>query len=200
VRITGPVHHSERPDEEAVMDISATSPSITATGSRPPHRGGHGGPMKAAAKALEMSQSDLETELKSGKSLTDVATQKGVSTDSLAAALKAGLPKDLPGGKADEIVGTMMSRKGGPQQPGHYPQGGDNPGAGAASGVFGSSLTGSQADTLSRLSSLLDTDSSSLLNSLKSGSSLSDLVSAKGIDSKQLAGVLQDGLLVDTKA
>lgn len=53
---------------------------------------------------------------------------------------------------------------------------------------------------LDSLSSLLGTDSNSLLDELQSGASLSDLVKDKGIDTSTLANVLQNGLLVDTKA
>jgi hypothetical protein len=62
------------------------------------------------------------------------------------------------------------------------------------------SLTASQQKTLDSLSSLLGTDSSSLLSSLQSGTSLADLIAGKGLDSSKLAAVLQDGLMVDTKS
>lgn len=56
--------------------------------------GGHGiGALKVgldvAAEKLGMSREDLVTELRSGKSLADVAGEKGVSVDDLTAALKA---------------------------------------------------------------------------------------------------------------
>jgi lambda repressor-like predicted transcriptional regulator len=70
----------------------------------------------------------------------------------------------------------------------------------SVSGVFGSSLNSSQQRTVDELSSLLGTDSNTLLTQLKNGTSLADLVKTKGVDSGSLANVIQDGLLVDTKS
>jgi hypothetical protein len=193
------------------MNVSMNAPSAGGVGAAgghrpPPPPGGGGGPMKAASQALGLSEDDLATELQSGKSLSDVAGEQGVSTDDLAAALKQGMPQELAAGRrADAIVTRMLDEKGGPKRPQGPPPGGGGgfPASkldGSASGVLGSSLTSSQQQTLDHLSSLLGTDSDSLLSSLKSGSNLSDLVSAKGIGSAQLASVLQDGLLVDTRA
>ncbi|MEO6604902.1 MAG: hypothetical protein ABIN55_04755 [Aeromicrobium sp.] len=58
-----------------------------------PGRGGPGGPgdhLKAAAKALGLTQAELKTKLKDGKTtLADVAKDEGVSTDTLVKALVA---------------------------------------------------------------------------------------------------------------
>ena len=191
------------------ITVNASSSAMgsvgAAGGHRPPPPPGGGGPMKAASEKLGISEDDLADELQSGKSLADVANEQGVSTEDLAAALRADMPKGMAAGsKADEIVSKMINEKGGPKPPhGPPPSAGGFAASkldGSTSGVFGSSMTTGQQNTLNTLSSLLGTDSSSLLNSLKSGSSLSDLVSSKGIGSEQLASVLQDGLLVDTKA
>jgi lambda repressor-like predicted transcriptional regulator len=71
---------------------------------------------------------------------------------------------------------------------------------GSMSGVLSGALTQSQQKTLDSLSSLLGTDSTSLMTSLKNGTSLADLVSQSGVDSSKLAGILQDGLMVDTRS
>lgn len=57
-----------------------------------PGRGGPGGPgdhLKAAAKALGLTEAELKTKLKDGTSLADVAKAEGVSTDKLVKALVA---------------------------------------------------------------------------------------------------------------
>src|ERR1035437_809543 len=69
------------------------------------HHHGHGRMMKAgmdaAAKALNMSTSDLQTALKGGKSLSDLATSKGVSVDALTADISAALTKANPSLSSD---------------------------------------------------------------------------------------------------
>ena len=171
------------------------------------HRHGGKSPIDVAAKALGMTADDLVSELQQNKSLDDVATEKGVSHEDLVAALKAGKPADGPvaadGVKADLFVDAMTSQKGGPKPP---PGGGGRKpfgmqGVGQATGVFGSSMTTQQTDMLDSLSSLLGTSSDDLLGQLTSGTtSLASMVSQKGISSSSLAQVLQNGLLLDTKA
>jgi lambda repressor-like predicted transcriptional regulator len=155
-------------------------------GPRPPGPPPGGGPLKAAAEALDMSQDDLVAALQDGKSLADVAEDQGVALDDLTAALKADMPAEL-------------AAKGPPPPPG----GGRGFAAsrldGSASGVLGSSLTAGQQSTLESLSTLLGTDSDSLLESLRGGTSLSDLGSQQGVSSSALASVFADGLMVDTR-
>lgn len=155
--------------------------------------------LDVAAKALGMSKDDLTTALKSGKSLDDVATAQNVSNDDLAAAIKTALPPQLAkSGKANEIVESIISQKGMP--PTGPPPDTASSSSSTSSGLLGATLTDHQQSTLDQLSSLLGTDSTSLLDSLKSGTSLSDLISAKGVDQSSLASILQDGLLFDATA
>jgi lambda repressor-like predicted transcriptional regulator len=183
----------------STSSISSSTSTLTglgpATGARR-HPGG--GLLQTAAQALGLSTDDLVSQLKSGKSLDDVASEQGVSHDDLAAAIKAGMPPERAAdADADATVESIISRKGMPDRP----QGPPPPARAAgdsASGVLGSSLTDAQQSTLDALSDLLGTDSSSLMDSLKSGSStLADLLSAKGVDQSSLASILQDGLLFD---
>jgi len=176
---------------------------VQGTGGRHRHHGQS--PIDSAAKALGMSVEDLKSELKQNKSLDDVAAEKGVSHDDLAAALKVGMPKDGPqaaqGADADSFIEAMTSQKGGPRPPeggGHH--GFRTSGIGDSTGVLGASMTGQQSDMLDSLSSLLGTSTDDLVNQLQSGTSLASLVSSKGVSSGSLAQVLQDGLLLDTKA
>jgi lambda repressor-like predicted transcriptional regulator len=187
------------------ISSSTTLQNVQALNGRQGPRQG-GGAIAVAAKALGLSTDDVVSQLKEGKSLADLADAQGVSRDDLATALKNGMPDGMSAsGRADEIVNTIIDEVGMPQRP-QGPPPGPPPGSGAdstdtgVSGVLGSSLTQSQQTTLDSLSSLLGTDSSSLLATLKSGTSLSDLVSAAGVDDNALASILQDGLLIDTKA
>jgi lambda repressor-like predicted transcriptional regulator len=161
------------------------------------HHHHHGGDVIAtAAKALGMSTDDVKSALQNGKSLDDLAKDKGVSHDALVAAIKTGMPRGLQSSdKADAMAEGIVTRKGmpagGPPPGGRPDADGDDV---AGTGIFGANLTATQGKTLDQLASLLGTDSSSLLSALKSGTSLADMVQSK------LAAVLQDGLLVDTKA
>jgi lambda repressor-like predicted transcriptional regulator len=147
------------------------------------------------------------SQLKSGKSLGDIADAQGVSRDDLAAALKSGMPDGMSSSpNADEIVNNIINQVGMPQH--HHRGGGSSSDSTSSSsstdsnvsGVLGSSLTSTQQSTLDSLSSLLGTDSDSLMSSLQSGTSLADLVSAAGVSEGSLASILQDGLLIDTTA
>jgi len=69
----------------------------------------------AVAKQLGMDPKDLLTELRSGKSLADVATAKGVDPqtviDSLVAAANTKLDEAVSGGKLDQAKADEMKQK-----------------------------------------------------------------------------------------
>ncbi|MFI7585691.1 hypothetical protein ACIB24_01285 [Spongisporangium articulatum] len=185
--------------------ISSTSGSAglqalhSLQGSGRPPGGQDGGPLGAAAEALGLSQDDLMQEMSSGQSLSDIANAQGVSQDDLASAIKSSLPQEVQAsGDVDSIVSSIMTQQGPPPPPGGG-RGFGQPDTGI-SGVFGDSLTSSQQDMLDSLSSLLGTDSDSLLSQLQSGTSLTDLLSTSGATTDQLASILENGLLVDTRA
>jgi lambda repressor-like predicted transcriptional regulator len=187
----------------STQSMSAQSMQALAAASRRPEKSG-GGPIAVAAKALGLSTDDVISQLKDGKSLGDIADAQGVSRDDLATALKNGMPDGAAASpNADEVVNNIINRVGMPQRHHGTPPADDtstSSGDSTASGVLGSSLTSSQESTLNALSSLLGTDSSSLMDSLKAGTSLSDLVSAAGVDQSSLASILQDGLMFDGTA
>lgn len=179
----------------------------------PPGPPPDGGALKVAAGALGMDQEDVLSALQSGKSLDDLASEQGVSHDDLVTALVAGMPPELKNSDqatqiAEKIAGTKgvegVQPSAGPGGAGGIQGGGPGPRPlgpppGEATGVLGGSLTGDQAKTVDALASLLGTDSSSLLDQLRSGTSLADLVSGSSVTSSALAQVLQDGLLFDQK-
>lgn len=84
-------------------------------------RGGHGGghDLTTAATTLGMTETDLRTALQSGKSLAQVAQDKGVAVDKLIAALvaaeKTHIAQDVTDGKltqaqADERLADLTTR------------------------------------------------------------------------------------------
>jgi len=185
----------------------------------PPPAGGGKSPVDAVTDVLGLSKDEITSALKSGKSLDDLATSQGVSHDDLISALKAGMPDDAAQRTdADQAVEALAATPGL-----HRPSGIDGPGGGGGtggssttggfgsaarvsglrggvSGVLGGSLTPEQQQTLTEVSSLLGSDPASLMDSLRQGTSLADLVHDKGLDSSALANVIQDGLLVDTRS
>ena len=152
------------------------------------------GHITAAAKVLGMSVSEITKALSSGSSLADLAKKQGVSRDDLVAALVADAPDDIKAtGNVAAMVSSLVDQTGM-----GGPAGGPPPTK--SSGVLGASLTSAQQDMLDSLSNLLSTDSTSLLAKLRSGTSLSDLLSNAGVTTKDLAGVVENGLLIDTTA
>jgi lambda repressor-like predicted transcriptional regulator len=157
--------------------------------------------VQTAAKALGMDPSDVMTQLKSGKSLGDLAAQQGVSTADLTSALKADAPQGAQGpSDVAAMVQKLITQQGVSAPHGHHGHGGPPPSASSsATGALTGTLTADQQSTLSALSNLLGTDSSSLLSQLQSGSSLASMLDDKGISTDTLAASLQKGLLIDTQ-
>lgn len=81
-----------------------------------PGRGGPGGPhLAAAAKALGLTEAELRTKLRDGKtSLADVAKEEGVSTDTLVKALVAEaeerIDADVKAGRLTEAQATERKK------------------------------------------------------------------------------------------
>ncbi len=157
-----------------------------AGGGTPPHVG-------SAAKALGPSEDDVMQALASGSSLTDLAEDQGDSKDDLVAAIVADMPDDMKElGNLDEMVGHMVDQQGLGRPSGPPPQG--------STGVFGGSMTSGQQNTLSAISDLIGTSSSTLMTALQHGTSLVDLLNDAGVSGSDLAGVVEQGLLLDATA
>jgi hypothetical protein len=71
-------------------------------------------PMKSVAETLGMTTDELKAQLRSGKSLVDVATGRNVDHDRLVAAVKEGSPKnEVPDAtRVAEAVATAKSPRG----------------------------------------------------------------------------------------
>ena len=160
-----------------------------------PHAAPSGkGPFEAVSSVLGMSADEIASQVQSGKSLDDLATDKGVSHEDLVAALKAGAPQGAKdSGKLDEMIEKLASRKGvqGPMGP---------PPGGMGGLMGGGKLSGSQQSMLDSLSELLDISSEELQEELTSGTSLTDLLQDRGVSMDDLASAVQSGFLVDVRA
>jgi hypothetical protein len=122
----------------------------------------------------------------------------GVSHQDLVNALVAGMPERMrTSDRATQIAEKIATRKGlpAPPPPPRSADGGPNAGV---SGVIGSSLSPAQQKMLDDVSSLLGEDTDTLLQDMRSGTSLATIAAAKGVNGDSLTGVLQDGILFDT--
>jgi hypothetical protein len=92
--------------KDAVTDLVNNGPPVPPAGEKA------GGPLSTAATFLGMSVSDLQTALRSGKSLADVAKDKGKSVDDLVTALlapaKTNLDQAVKDGKITQSQETAI--------------------------------------------------------------------------------------------
>jgi lambda repressor-like predicted transcriptional regulator len=148
---------------------------------------------EAVSDVLGMSADDIASAVKSGKSLMDLAQDKGVSSEDLLTALEDNAPKELQG-RSDlrEIVTQIANDKGGHGPGGAGGPGGPPPGP-PPSGVVSGNLTSTQSSTLDTLSSLLDMDSDDLTSAIKDGT-LADLLQKAGVDMTDLSTALETAL------
>ncbi|WP_211275528.1 hypothetical protein, partial [Actinoplanes rectilineatus] len=63
-------------------------------------------PMMKVAETLGLSSAELKDELGTGKTLNDIATERGVSHDDLIAAIEQGLPATAAAGAAEKIASS----------------------------------------------------------------------------------------------
>jgi hypothetical protein len=162
--------------------------------------------MTNTAKALGLSADDLQSKLKSGRTLDAIAQDEGVSSDDLLSAVKTDLqankPADAPALSDDQLtqMATGIAAGKGPGGPGG-PHGHHH---GGGSGQADASILGTAAsDTSSNLSSLADalgTSSDDLLSQLSSGTDLSSLFSQSGSATWSSSGASTGGLAVDLYA
>ena len=114
--------------------------------------------MEGTAKLLGLSTSELQEQLKSGKTLNDLAAAKGVSHDDLIKSIEQGLQAAAPQG-VQPPAGFDPSKMAEDIAAGKRPEHHHHRVAGA----------GGADDRLSQLASALGTDAASLLQQLQSG-------------------------------
>jgi hypothetical protein len=139
------------------------------------HRGGKPRPLDATAQLLGVSADELSTQLKSGKTLNDLASDKGVSSADLLSALKTDLkahkPADAPELSDDQLtqMATGIAAGTGPRGPGG--PGGPPPVSSGAN----DDATKAEAN-LKQLAESLGVSQSDLLDKLTAGVNFSSLL------------------------
>jgi len=151
----------------------AASPSTTSSAKGPEKTN------KAVADLLGMDADSLTAALKSGKTMSDLATSAGVSQDELVSTIQATLPTQGPDGTAMDTA-DMASKIATGQLQGPPPK----PPVDASSG-------------LDALSSSLGVSSDELLQRLTDGTGISDLLKANPEVATQLAQSQNKGAVVD---
>lgn len=199
------------------LSSNGTSSTNTDETARSGRTGGHRPPgpppeaIESAAKALDMSESDVRDALAGGSTLEDLATSKGVSKDDLLAAvtdgLAAGAAKHGRQLSADQITEFATHLINGTQPP--PPTGGAAGGADSdltASGLRGVDTgagrtrghhgppPGPPPEVTQSVAELLGTSESDLLEQLQSGTSLKDIAAAAGVSETDLTSTVTSAL------
>ena len=157
--------------------------------------------MDAAAKLLGMSASDLRSDLQSGQSLASIASSKGISQDTLTAAMAAAIQQANPTVSSDQAtrvataIATRVPGAGGPPPA-------DPTQTDTTQGTSGTTATkghhhhhhhagGAAMDAASNLLGMSTTD---LMSSLQSGQSLSSIAKSKGVSQDDLVKAMATAL------
>ena len=185
------------------MTISSISASATGAlqpaGAPPPHRPGKAPSLDKTAELLGISVDDLGTQLKSGKTLNEIASEQGVSSDDLLSALKSDLKSNKPAGApelGDDVLTQIATdiaagkRPGGPRDAGGPPTRANDAGDVTATGT-----------NLKSLAETLGLSESDLLAQVSSGANFSSLLGSAA-DNPYLSGgnLVAGGILVDEYA
>jgi hypothetical protein len=151
--------------------------------------------MAPVADELGMTGDELRDALRAGSTLDQLASAKGVSHQDLVSAITKGLQDARPAGAPAGVDLSKMAEDiaSGVRGPGHH--GGHHHHAQrAASGAVDPSAN------LNALADLVGVDATALRDGLQQGTSLSDILSANGVDESQLAQKFLPGTVVDTYA
>ena len=190
---------------DGVSYVQLNMAALGGVGFTPPNPGpGRSSPaLDGAATALGMSSSDLRTALQGGQSLSSIASSKGVSQDTLVAAMASSIEQANPNISADQAtkIATAIATR-------TPPAGGTQPPAsnGQTQGTTGTTGTTSThghhhhhghhavSAAMDAAAQLLGTTSSDLETSLQSGQSLASIASSKGISQSDLVSAMATAL------
>jgi uncharacterized protein (DUF433 family) len=196
--------------EKGTTATTTTAPAKDGPGKRGPGGGFRHGPgggveLEAAAKAIGISVEDLRSALKDGKSIAEVAKDKGVARqkviDAMVKAAEARLDeakKALPDRIADVVDGKFK----GPQ--GKGPDGGGPPGHRGGRGFLGNSFEAA--------AKAIGVSVEDLRTALKDGKSIAEVAKDKGVAEQKvidaivkaakddLAAAVKDGKLDQARA
>jgi lambda repressor-like predicted transcriptional regulator len=138
--------------------------------------------------------------VKSGKSLADIASSKGVSRDDHVATLKQAIQSNAPAGAPpdfashhDDMVNRIVDHKGGVHGAHHHR-------SQPADDVSGTDISAKADEVLSTIANQLNLSPDDLLTQLQQGTSLRDIAVQAGSDPTQLLDTIGRGLAVNVLA
>ena len=165
------------------MDVSSLSSTTalwpTSTAAQSSQARGPEKTLQSVADLLGTDAESLKAELKSGKTMADLASAAGVSSSDLVATIAASLPAQGPDGVATDSTAMATAIANG-QRPGPPPK----PPVDAGSGM-------------DALSGALGVSSSELLQRLTDGTGIADLLKDNPQVAAQLAAAQNKGAVVD---
>jgi uncharacterized protein YidB (DUF937 family) len=156
--------------------------------------------MNSAANVLGMSVTDLRTALQGGQSLASIASSKGISKDTLVAALASSIEQASPSMSTDRAtkIATDIATRTPPSQ-GNQAADPNSP-AGAATGTtathghHGHHRHHAVSAAMDAAAQSLGTTSSDLQTSLSSGQTLASLATSKGVSQNDLIAAMSTAL------
>jgi lambda repressor-like predicted transcriptional regulator len=179
----------------SVAAIAVNRASATAVDADQPSHSPFRAAMDAAANALGMQPQDLFSALRSGQSLADVASSKGVSQDQLVSAMSSAITQANSGINTDQAM--QIATRIATQVPGNDGRGAPMRGVGgAASGHHHHHHRGG-GDLLSAAAAVLGQSTSTVMSALQGGQSLATLGSTTGVSQDQLVTAIETALQRD---
>ena len=167
-------------------------------------------PFQAVEDLLGMKPTEIRAALDSGKSLVDLAAEKGISKDDLIKAIATAITTDRPGISADRAtqiatrIATQVPKAGAAAGVGGTPPptagtdaDGDKGGTTSATAAKGKHhhRHHAKADSvLNAVSGALGMQTTDLVTALKSGQTLGQLASAKGVSEDDLLASIASAL------
>lgn len=155
--------------------------------------------LTAAASALGLDQTTLQSDLQSGQSLAQIAQKQGVSADDLTSAISQALQQSagsngmsLSPDAAQQIAQTAVNRTGGGHHHHHHPQ--------QTQSTDDSSSSSSSDSPFSVLAGALGMSQDDLLTSLEQGQTLNQIATNQGVSLDDITSQLDQGSLFDTTA
>ena len=172
------------------LDTSITSAGLSSI--QPPQHRGHPA-MDAAAKILGMSSSDLRTALRSGQSLAQIASSKGVSESDLESAMAQAITAANPGISADQAarVAAAIATRTPPAPPTDTTE---TNAAGQTRGHHHHHGHRATAAGMEAAAQTLGMSEQDLTKSLQAGQSLASLASSKGVSQSDLVAAIAAAL------
>lgn len=147
-------------------------------------------PLARVAETLGLSTDELKSRLDTGRSLSDIATEKGVTHDELISAIKAGMPSGTAAaGDPDALAEKIAERTHGSTPPPPPPPGGPR---GENAGLR-------DETKLAEVGKLLRMDTDEVTAAATSAAGLVALLRDKGVDLGSLRDVLTSGDLLDVR-